>query len=214
MNGEAIQGRPVRVIVTSRLTLIDKAAVPEGSTILRLLEFDEPRRTAWISVWNSCNASYFANSTPPLQPFALPAPTTYRSRNILSLAEQPLLFLMLALYDSEGNRLRNSRELDRTALYDSLLRQFVKRERRKRHDFVQLTEDQQTAQIDQDMQRLGVTAIGMHNRRKLHIQSTELDEDLKYFEVSRAPQVEHGRALSQADLLLGSFFFVHRSRAR
>lgn len=33
---EAEQGRPVRVIVTSRVTLIDKATVPSGATIVRL----------------------------------------------------------------------------------------------------------------------------------------------------------------------------------
>jgi hypothetical protein len=45
---ERVLGRPVRVIVTSRITLIDKAAIPVGTTVLRLLEFDERRgRNGW-----------------------------------------------------------------------------------------------------------------------------------------------------------------------
>lgn len=56
---EAEQGRPVRAIVTSRVTLIDKATIPSGATVLRLLEFDENQRERWISIWNRTNVSYF-----------------------------------------------------------------------------------------------------------------------------------------------------------
>lgn len=47
---EAEQGRPVRVIVTSRITLIDKAMIPLGSTVIRLLEFDTHQQQLWISI--------------------------------------------------------------------------------------------------------------------------------------------------------------------
>ena len=52
-----IQHRPVRIIVTSRITLIDKAIIPPGTTVMRLEPFNEPRRTEWITRWNACNAS-------------------------------------------------------------------------------------------------------------------------------------------------------------
>ena len=65
------------------------------------------------------------------------------------------------------------------------------------------------------MQRLGAAALGMYNRRKVHILSSELNDDLKFFSLERSLQVSPGgRTLSQADLLLGSFFFVHKSEAR
>jgi hypothetical protein len=56
---QAEQGWPVRIIITSRLTLIDKAAVPVGSTIVRLLEFDQYQRECWSTIWNKANAGYF-----------------------------------------------------------------------------------------------------------------------------------------------------------
>jgi hypothetical protein len=209
---EAEQGRPIRALVTSRLTLIDKASIPEGATIVRLLEFDKQQRDAWTAIWNSTNATYFSESDPAVEPFALPADADPKGKNVLSLAEQPLLLLMLALYDSEGNRLRHSQGIDRTALYDSLLRRFVARERGKDFDFERLPKSQQEQEIDRDMQRLGVAAIGMYNRRKLFIASPELDQDLRHFELERKVVVESGRPLSQADMLLGSFFFVHKSK--
>jgi hypothetical protein len=50
---ETEQGRPVRMIITSRLTLIDKASIPEGATILRLLDFDSRQRDAWTTIWKT-----------------------------------------------------------------------------------------------------------------------------------------------------------------
>jgi len=209
---EAEQGRPVRVIVTSRITLIDKATVPQGSTILRLLEFDKRQRTRWVSIWNRANVNYFEEAK--VEPFELPKEDDNDSAKVLALAEQPLLLLMLALYDSEENKLRNSKSLDRTVLYESLLRRFVVRERGKKKEFEDLSQGEKKKELDTDMQRLGVAAIGMYNRRKLHILSPELNEDLKFFNLEREVVVESGRALSQADLLLGSFFFVHKSKAQ
>ena len=64
------------------------------------------------------------------------------------------------------------------------------------------------------MQRLGVAAVGMYNRRALHILTPELNDDLKFFNLERPVTVASRRALSQADLLLGSFFFVHKSKSQ
>lgn len=63
--------RPVRVIVTSRITLIDKARIPLNSTILRLMEFDSSQRQTWINIWNNINADYFETSS--IEPFTLPS---------------------------------------------------------------------------------------------------------------------------------------------
>lgn len=207
---EAEQERPVRVIVTSRITLIDKATIPQGATVIRLLEFDRRQRDRWISIWNKSNKDYFEQVS--IQSFDLPEDSVDAAK-ILALAEQPLLLLMLALYDSEKNQLRNSKTLDRTVLYESLLRRFVLREREKEPKFDDLRKSEKEKALEFDMQRLGVAAIGMYNRRKLHILSSELNEDLKFFNLERAVSVDVGRPLSEADLLLGSFFFVHKSKA-
>lgn len=209
---EADQDKPVRVIVTSRVTLIDKATVPSGATIIRLLEFNENQRERWIGIWNRTNVNYFREIG--IEEFALPEKKEVGSEKILALAEQPLLLLMLALYDLQDNRLRKSKGLDRTELYNSLLRRFVTREREKEKAFVDTTHEDKKKVLDTEMQRLGVAALGMYNRRKVHIFAPELNDDLKFFGLERLVAVTSGRALSQADLLLGSFFFVHKSQAQ
>lgn len=211
-NSESVQERPVRVIVTSRITLIDKANIPDGATIIRLLEFDKKQRDRWISIWNLGNSNYFSKKE--IKEFSLPSKDADDSAKILSLAEQPLLLLMLALYDSEGNQLGKIKSLDRTILYDSLLRRFVKREREKDPKFEELDESEQKKELDLEMQRLAVAALGMYNRRKLHILSSELNEDIKFFSLGRSVSVSSGRPMTQADLLLGSFFFIHKSKAQ
>ena len=186
-------GRPVRVIVTSRITLIDKATIPLGATIIRLLEFDKRQRDRWISIWNQENANYFKEAM--INEFALPIENDDGSAKILSLAEQPLLLLMLALYDSEGNQLRKSKSLDRTILYDSLLRRFVKREKTKDEKFEELEASDQDKELDLEMQRLAVAALGMYNRRKLHILSPELNEDIKFFDLERSVPVSDRKVI-------------------
>lgn len=210
---ESEQDRPVRVIVTSRVTLIDKAAVPSGTTVLRLLEFDARRQQSWIAVWNAANASYFREAK--TEEFRLPGMNQPGAEKILSLAGQPLLLLMLALYDSQDNQLHKSVALDRTRLYDELLRRFITRERAKDRAFLyELSKSEQNAEIETDMRRLGVAAIGMYNRRQVHILAEELEADLQFFDMVKPVAVAEGRPMSQADLLLGSFFFVHKSQAK
>jgi hypothetical protein len=204
---QLIDRPPVRTIITSRITLIDKAQVPLGTTVVRLLEFEEEKRSRWIATWNATNRSYFSRTG--FQPFALPQ----GDEKLLSLAEQPLLLLMLALYDSEGNELHRTGSLDQTALYNSLLRRFVRRELEKGEEFGILPLVEQDDLIDQDMQRLGVAAIGMLNRRALHIRASDLSADLQYLKRERGSQPAAGRALSQGDLLFGSFFFVYESKS-
>lgn len=202
-----LRRNPLRAIVTSRLTLINKALVPSDSTVIRLLEFDSDQQQKWISVWNGANLSYFEGTG--TQPFQL----LPNDGNVRPLAEQPLLLLMLALYDSAGNQLRTNQGLDQTLLYESLLKQFIEREHLKSPDFRSLGSVQRTSEIDADLERLGAAAIGMFNRRSLHIRTTQLDADLAFLKLERTMPPGSGRALSQAELLLGSFFFVHKSKS-
>jgi hypothetical protein len=205
-----VLGRPIRAIVTSRITLIDKAVVPRGSTIVRLLEFDSPRRRQWIEIWNRHNVAYFTESG--VRPFELPA-----HKAIDELGGQPLLLLMLALYDSQDNKLaERGGTLDRTLLYDDLLRRFIGRERSKGatgDDFRTLEPSEREREVDKDMRRLGIAAMSMFNRRTLHISREMLDQEIDYFGLAREVKEGYGRQLSQAELLLGSFFFVHQSRS-
>jgi adenylate kinase family enzyme len=205
--------RPARVIVTSRITLIDKAYVPVNSTILRLMEFNEEQRNTWINIWNKTNDKYFDSVSPKIKPFSLPSG---ERNSLIELSEQPLLLLMLALYDSEDNSLANlNNEIKRTELYDNLLQRFVRRERRRYVDgFDELPTQEQAKLIDTEMKRLGVVAIGMYNRRKLFIHSKELDSDLIFFESNREAGFLKDRTLKDSESLLGGFFFIHQSTAQ
>lgn len=202
------QRRPVRVIVTSRITLINKVIVPDGTTIVRLEEFDEKRRDAWSEVWNARNSGYFAEAA--VQPFRLPV----GNPKISDLAAQPLLLLMLALYDSAANQLSSEPNIDQTRLYHELLTRFIRRELDKdATGFRQLPSEDQRARIDRELERLGVAAMGMFNRQSLTVSREDLNRDLHYFNAELDKPGAGNRPLSQADLLLGSFFFIYESRS-
>ena len=203
---EAIQDRPVRVIVTSRITLIDKADIPPGATIIHLEEFDENQGNKWVGIWNRANRSYFAQAN--VEAFKLPT-----ADKITPSSKQPLLLLMLALYDSDGNQLRKSEGMDQTILYNSLLLRFIERERMKDEEFRSQKRRDRDMEINRDMQRLGVAAMGMFNRRTLHILADQLNNDLEFFDLERVVRESAGVPLSQADILLGGFFFVHESKS-
>ena len=127
--------RPVRIIVTSRETLIDKAEIPEGTVVMKLLEFDSPRKDQWIGIWNAHNHTILSEAG--ICDFSL----SENSQDIDDLSSQPLLLIMLAMYDSDFETGTNAlkpkggqvEKLDRTKLYDELLRRFVRRELRKGH---------------------------------------------------------------------------------
>lgn len=205
--------RPVRIIITSRITLIDKARIPINSTILRLMEFNSQQRKTWIDIWNNINADYFTESN--ISPFSLPSKEKGERNNIIELAEQPLLLLMLALYDSEANELAKTNDIKRTELYDNLLRRFVRRERRRYvPGFEDKSNDEQEKIIDQEMGRLGVVAIGMYNREEVVILSRQLEEDLDTFNARRDDGSPKLHTLKESESVLGGFFFIHKSTAQ
>ncbi|MEU5692026.1 hypothetical protein [Actinosynnema sp. NPDC020468] len=206
---ERLLGRPVRVVVTSRVTLIDKAVIPIGATVVRLEEFDIARQAAWVDIWNRVNQPYFRSSG--VRPFTLPS-----EGRIQELAKQPLLLLMLALYDSDGNRLSRDPDIRQTALYHNLLIRFITREHHKGEQgkrFLALPKSEQRKLIDTDLDRLGIAAIGMFNRRALHISKADLNDDIDYFKRASGATPGPGARLGEAELLVGSFFFVHESKS-
>lgn len=206
-----ICGSPVHAIVTSRITLIDKADIEPGTTIIRLEAFDKTRISKWISVWNKTNQKYFTSRS--VSKFSLPKGKSKNEKKILELAEQPLLLLMLALYDSIDNGLSKLKSLDRTMLYYNLLERFVERERRKNAALLDSGKKEIIKGVNEDMIRLGIVAIGMFNRRTLHIRKSQLDADIKFLQRERSIQISNGRPLTEAELVLGSFFFIHESKA-
>ncbi|USX54278.1 hypothetical protein ND450_09305 [Lentzea sp. HUAS12] len=106
-------GRPAVFVVTSRLSACAGLALPDGTHVVRLTPFDEGQVRDWLRVWNAVNRP-------------LPAETVLR---YLDLACQPLLLVMLALYDAlDSSFQRDHLGLSRGQLYGRLLARFAERE--------------------------------------------------------------------------------------
>lgn len=212
--------RPVRVIVTSRETLIDKADIPVGSLVMKLLEFDEKQKVNWIDIWNAHNHEILAEEG--IEDFRLPE----NNKDIERLSGQPLLLLMLAIYDAnfelKANSLTKQTDQDdafnRTTLYNELIRRFVRRELRKGPKgggiaFDEADSNEQEVMVNEEMKKLGIAALGMFEREKLSLTVDELDHDLEYMEVKNIPYNQLSRKmLKNAEMVFGSFFFIHQSR--
>ncbi|HEY0696426.1 MAG TPA: hypothetical protein VGD43_01280, partial [Micromonospora sp.] len=203
---EADQGRPVAVLVTSRTSVADRAQPPPGTVALRLEPFDEARVACWLDTWNAVNADRFAVlGVEPLDPGS-----ALRHRE---LAEQPLLLLMLALYDADGNALRGAGELRQGELYERLLRSFARREVTKHRELSNRDLDRA---VEAELRRLAVVAFAMFNRRAQWVTEEELEHDLAVL-LGGAPEDRDrgGRwaPLRAAQVVLGRFFFIHRAQA-
>lgn len=202
---ERTQGRAVAVVVTSRVTVADRMRLPANVIAVRLEPFEINQVEQWLEVWNETNSAYL--SAAGRGEFDLDVIETY-----LELARQPLLLLMLAVYDAEGGALRANRSgLSQTELYERLVRRFAHREVSKK--------DSQAADDDSGVAKelliLSVVAFGMFNRAAQWITDAQLSDDLTALGVT---QPEHGvsaahqRLAGEAKNALGRFFYIHRAR--
>ena len=205
---EADQGRPLAVVVTSRTAVTDRARIPYGTVAVRLEPFDDDQVAAWLAVWQRFNAGLLGERG--LRP--LPANKALLHRE---LAEQPLLLLMLALYDADTNALQQrSAELGSTELYGQLLREFARREIRKHAGT--LADADLEHEVEAELLRLSAVAFAMFNRRSQWVSEEDLDTDLSV--LLPGPQAAHKSSgfraqLTAAQLAVGRFFFIHESQA-
>lgn len=205
---EMAQGRPVVVVVTSRTSVADRARPAEGMLVLRLEPFSNAQVTWWLRMWNRTNATGFtARGLRPLDPDVV--------LRYGELASQPLLLLLLALYDADENALQHRDEsLGEGELYEQLLTSFAAREVRKAA--AGLAEEDLDAAVERQLAQLSLVAFAMFNRGRQWIGVAELDADLSAVapDTGRADAALGLRAtLSTADIVLGRFYFVHESRA-
>lgn len=197
----------VRCIVTSRTILIDKALIMENTPIIKLCDFNEERIELWSKIWNEKNEYFFKKNK-------LDVFTVDKSSKIYELAKQPLLLLMLALYDSNSNSLKKQENMNSTELYYSLIWEFVSREKRKDHLFRGKQESEQQEIIEKEIRKLSIAALGMYNRRTLYIRSTELQSDIEFIQQkeNETNQLKNAE-LKESDKLLGSFLFVQKLKS-
>lgn len=205
---EQEQGRPLAVVVTSRSSVADRARAPENMVALRLEPFDSDRIMAWLEIWNAANAGHFAAcGLAPLSPEVVLA---HRE-----LAEQPLLLLMLALYDADGNALQRVEvDLPQGELYERLLCSFARREVVKHRPG--LPDRELDHAVEDELRRLSVVAFAMFNRGSQWVAESHLEADLLAL-FGSPPTVAAGSGLRAplraAEIVLGRFFFVHRAQA-
>ncbi|WP_017604351.1 NACHT domain-containing protein [Nocardiopsis alkaliphila] len=202
-------GQPVVVIVTSRTLVADRTRFPSRTTVIRLEPFDDAQIEQMLGVWNKANEGAFTTKgLLPLEPEDL---LRYRD-----LAEQPLLLLMLLIYDAHDNALRRaSQTLSHGELYERLLRMFAKREVDKHRS--RLGNKARGQAVEDELRRLEVAAMAMFARGRQSVRADELDQDLAVLmpEAAERPQEAdlHGM-IAPAHQVLGRFFFVHEARAK
>lgn len=206
---EAQQGRRVAVIVTSRIVVADRMRLPEGTILAKLEPFNNDQVRHWLAIWNDTNRTYL--QTAGLRP--LPASTVLAHQE---LAEQPLLLLLLALYDADGNGLqRESDQIAHADLYERLLTKFAGRELEKRQSA--LDEAAQTRAAERELLLLSAVAFAMFNRGKKTVSDDELEDDLTALmpqqAMNGADSGQVSRRLTRAQLAVGRFFFIHQSQA-
>ena len=215
---EARLRRPLAVIVTSRTAITDRAMIPDGATAIQLEPFDEQQVRAWLEVWERVNMTPLAGRG--MRP--LPAEVAL---NYPELAEQPLLLLMLALYDADTSALqRRSATLGRTELYGQLLRDFARREVRKHVSA--LPEAELEEAVEAELLRLSVVAFAMFNRGSQWVLEADLESDFSALladPLLADPQLpgsarwpfplDQANQANRAQLTIGRFFFVQESLA-
>ncbi|MFJ5822143.1 NACHT domain-containing protein [Streptomyces microflavus] len=207
---ETDQGRPALALVTSRIAVADKARCPKGTVVLRLEPFRRVHIESWLAVWARLNAGRLERQG--LRP--LPAEVALRHP---TLAAQPLLLLMLALYDAASNALQRSHAygpLGEAELYEELLVSFARREVGR--ETRAITEEALEHRVDQELQRLSLIAFGTLNRNRQWVTAAEVEEDLTGLlgRTERPVSVDFRRTpLDRAEIALSRFFFVKHGEA-
>ena len=202
-------GRPLAVVVTSRTLVAGRTRFPHGTVTVRLLPFDQEQVRAWLEAWNRRNAAELA--VRGLLPLDAATALTYPQ-----LAEQPLLLLLLALFDATGNGLQDRRGgLGQADLYQALLTDFSLREVRKSPANRALPDPAQGELAEHEMHRLAIVALAMFVRRRQAVTASELDHDLAALLAHRTGTQSAGSAAapSLSEEATGRFFFLHRSEA-
>ncbi|WP_026423529.1 NACHT domain-containing protein [Actinokineospora inagensis] len=189
--GERNQEQPVAIIVTSRTLVADRVTIPDGTTVVKLTDFNRAQIRDWVTRRNTANnRAITERAIPSLNPADL--------TDLHELAAQPLLLLMLALYAADPESPKLGADTSTITLYERLIDNFTRREVLKSDR----PSDLKSA-VEKQVERLSIAALGMFNRGIQYISDVELSDDIKA--LHNEPNA--GRQL------LGRFFFVHSAEA-
>jgi hypothetical protein len=193
---EGALGRPVAAIVTSRTVVADRIRFPEGLLALQLQPFEDDQVRQWLDIWDQANRALLARRD--LKPLPAEAALAHGE-----MARQPLLLLLLALYDAGGNALQRGvpQPLKRSRLYEVLLRDFTERE----------TGGARRVMIDQELVMLGTVALSMLARGRQVITDEALNRDLPALCHGGEDDPEEHARVDWARRATERFFFVRRN---
>lgn len=186
----------VRIILTSRITVMQDVSIPEYTKIIKLDSFDVKRRDLWIRKWNNAQKK-------PKYKFAIP-----KNEKIELLAKEPLLMFMLAVYDFENSELQNmanDKNFNQSRLYDSLLERFIKRQLEKNSVFKDAASSQKEKEEELFRLRLGMIALMMFMNDTTSRDTQKLLEEMTAFGIQKSS--------IQAENILGGFFFIHENKS-
>ncbi|MEV6494386.1 hypothetical protein AB0M20_38060, partial [Actinoplanes sp. NPDC051633] len=137
------------------------------------------------------------------------------ARRFPDLARQPLLLLMLALYDATDNALQAADSSFGTVqLYERLLGDFARREVRRWHG--KAPDGELDELVEDELMRLSIVAFAMFNRGRLWVTEEELNADLVALGIAPARTHQTGAfrsALTPGQEVVGRFFFIQRAQA-
>ncbi|MEV0566860.1 hypothetical protein [Dactylosporangium sp. NPDC050588] len=199
---EFAQGAPVAAAVTCRTVVADRLAIPAGSLLVKLEDFDDRQIDEWLSVWNQANLD-----VPRFRPM-----TSEVARHAGELARQPLLLLMLALYASNPeNEQLDSQAMSSSELYQALVDTFIRRELDKEQIRGGPRSDVYANLVDLRFHQLAIAALAMFNRSRQFLTEEDLRADLAVFldgDEALSP-VDLDDPLDHAAATLARFFFIH-----
>jgi NACHT domain len=195
---EADQGRPVIVLVTSRIVVAERAPIPAGTTVVKLDPFTDDDVVEWLSRWRTANATAVAAGT-------VRALTPEAALRHQDLARQPLLLLMLALYTADPALPALDDELPQAVLFEKLLEEFARREARRA--LGRGTSPEKLRGPAQDhLERLAVAALAMFNRGRQDASEEQVGADLMALGMAR----DSARGPAEAgQRVIGEFYFLH-----
>jgi hypothetical protein len=199
---ETTIGSPTVAIVTARTLVMERIYVPPASVFIKLEDFDQGQIGEWLTTWNDVNAKYFADNN-----LMSCSPDTILRHD--DLARQPLLLMMLALYDAKANSLRDDERLSKVDLYEGLFAEFARREVSKSPA---VRKELFAKQVEERVDELSQVALALFNCGSGTISGRELDEDLRRWNIVRRTGRREPVAVT-SDMILGQFFFLYRPRS-
>ncbi|WP_432897515.1 NACHT domain-containing protein [Micromonospora matsumotoense] len=194
-------GCPVIPIITSRMLVMDRTSVPQGTVLVRLEDLTDSQVTTWVAAVNTANEGQ-------------PGYHRLEARDLLShgeLARQPLLLTLLAIHYHEHRvDRRPDSGISRCDLFTGLLTAFIRRQVGEKASSV-LAPHERQAREHRLRRDLAITAFAMFNRNRQLVNRAALRADLGCFGTGAddGSRFELGDVLGPEQLVTAAFFVVY-----